>query len=272
VLSLGFDWLHLVAGSLWLGGLIGLVVLWRAFPAGARVAGLAVVVPRFSNVAFVSVGWIIITGAGAAILHLPTVATLWTTSYGKAVLVKIVLLALAMPLGALNMLRTRPRLIRADPGAPHLLRRLVSCEVAIVASIVFAAAVLSSLPPPSKALASIGNASAHVGPGPVTRTVTRNGYTLAVRVNPNKAAVPNDFTVKLTRGGKPVQGADVVLTFAMLDMEMGNQAFHLTETSPGVYTHAAPALVMVGHWGLSFDVSTKQGNEFTVLVVDKANG
>lgn len=29
--------------------------------------------------------------------------------------------------------------------------------------------------------------------------------------------------------------AEVVLTFAMLEMEMGNQADTLTETSPGVY-------------------------------------
>ena len=32
-LALALDWLHLVAGSLWIGGLVGLLVLWRSLPA-----------------------------------------------------------------------------------------------------------------------------------------------------------------------------------------------------------------------------------------------
>src|SRR5207248_11710112 len=44
------DWLHLVAGSLWIGGLIGLLVVWRSLPALRRLAGLVICVPRFSNV------------------------------------------------------------------------------------------------------------------------------------------------------------------------------------------------------------------------------
>ena len=48
-----------------------------------------------------------------------------------------------------------------------LLRRLVGTEVVLVAAIVFAAAVLSSLPPPAKALGSLGGTSAFTsGPAP----------------------------------------------------------------------------------------------------------
>src|SRR5207247_746034 len=90
-----------------------------------------------------------------------------------------------------------------------LLRRLVATEVVIVAAAIFAAALLSSLPPPSKALAQAGNASARVGPGRVTRVVTKNGYRLEFRIDPNRAAVPNDFSVRITRDGAPVRGADV---------------------------------------------------------------
>ncbi len=43
--SLLLDWLHLVSGSLWLGGLVGLLVVWASLSAGSRVAGLAVTVP-----------------------------------------------------------------------------------------------------------------------------------------------------------------------------------------------------------------------------------
>jgi len=58
----------------------------------------------------------------------------------------------------------------------------------------------------------------------------------------------------------------------MLDMQMANQEFQLTETKPGLYTRAAPALVMVGHWGLTFDVTPRNGAPFVATVVDHATG
>ncbi len=272
--SLLFDWAHLVSGSLWLGGLAGLLVLWRSLPGPSRVAGLAVAVPRFSSVALVSVITLVASGTAASYLHLPTVASLWQTSYGQALLVKIGLLAAAIVLASFNLLRTKPQLALPETaiGAARRLRRLVAGETLLVAGAVFAAAVLSSLPPPSKALAAVGGASAHVGPGPVSSVVKKAGYTLAFRVDPNRAAVPNSFEVHITRDGKPVRGAEVVTSFLMLDMEMGTQAYRLAEQSPGTYVHAAPALVMVGHWGLSFSVTPPGAAPFTVLLVDKATG
>jgi copper transport protein len=277
-LSLAFDWFHLVAGSVWVGGLIGMVVLAASLPAARRVAGLVVSVPRFSNTAFVSVLVLIGAGIGSAVQHLPTLASLWQTSYGKALLVKIALLGAALLLASVNLLRTVPR-FRASAQRPELgtfaaslLRRLALGESLLVSGAVLAAAVLSSLPPPSKALASVGGAKAHVGPGMVNEIVKENGYRLAFRVAPNRAAVPNSFQVAISRGGKPVRNADVTVDFAMLDMEMGQQAYHLSETAPGTYGHAAPALVMVGHWGLSFQIAPPRQKPFTVLLVDKATG
>ncbi|MFL5980470.1 MAG: copper resistance CopC/CopD family protein [Gaiellaceae bacterium] len=273
-----FDWLHLAAGSLWVGGLIGLLVLWRSLPVARRVAGLVVSVPRFSNTAFVSVLFLIGSGIGASLVHLPTLATLWDTSYGQALLVKIGLLCVALLLGAVNLLRTRPRLLahrerpELGPGAAALLRRLVAGETLLVVSAVVAASVLSSLPPPAKALARIGGATARVGPGRVVEVVNKNGYRIAIRVAPNRAAVPNSFSLQITRGGKPVRRAEVVAGFTMLDMEMGSQSYALPETAPGVYTRSAPALVMVGHWGLTFDVTPPGKAPFSVLIVDKATG
>jgi len=276
--SVMLDWVHLVAGSLWLGGLIGLLVLWGSLAAGRRVAGLSVCVPRFSNVALVSVAFLLASGTGATVIHMPILAALWETSYGKAILVKIGLLAAAMLLGAVNLLHTKPRLVAArnDPehGRPaaSLLRTAISLETLLIATAVFAAAVLSSFAPPASALAKEGSALAKVGPGKVATVVHQGGYTLQVLVDPNRAAVPNSFTLKLTRNGKPVRGANVTLSFAMLDMQMANQQFQLDETGPGVYARPAPALVMVGHWGLSFNVTPKSGQPFTALVVDRATG
>ena len=268
------DWLHLVSGALWIGGLIGLLVVWRSLPAARRVAGLAVTVPRFSNVAFVSVLVLLGTGVGAAIVHLPVLDALWLTSYGKVILIKAGLLLAAMLLASGNLLRAKPGLTRAEASeaSARLLRRLVSGEVVLVAGAILAAAILSSLAPPPPAFAEEGSALARVGPGRVASTVVRAGYALQVLVDPNRAAAPDTFALRLTRGGKPVEGASVTLSFAMLDMQMPTQEYQLAETAPGLYTRKAPALVMVGHWALDFTITPKGGLPFSVLVVDRAGG
>jgi copper transport protein len=100
----------------------------------------------------------------------------------------------------------------------------------------------------------------------------RNGYDLEFDVTPNRAAQDNRFALTIKRNGQPVTGAGVTAKFAMLDMEMGQQEYALKETAPGVYSHAAPALVMVGHWGITFGVEPPGGQPFDVVLVDRANG
>jgi copper transport protein len=276
--SVMLDWLHLVTGSLWMGGLIGLLVVWRGLPVARRVAGLSVCVPRFSNVAFVSVLLLLGTGIGATVIHLPVLSALWQTSYGKVILIKIGILASTMPLAAVNLLRNKPGLVAAgtDPALgerpARLLRRLVGGEATLVAGAVFAAALLSSLAPPPPAFAEQQSAIAHVGPGLVAATVKQAGYTLQVLVSPNRAVAPNSFALRLTRNGQPVRNANVTLEFAMLDMTMPSQTYQLTEKSPGLYAQKAPALVMVGHWGLTFNVTPQGAPPFTATLVDHATG
>jgi copper transport protein len=273
-IALGLDWLHLLSGSIWIGGLAGLLVLWRTAPAAQKVPALSVAVPRFSNAAFWSVLLLLGSGVGATILHMPLLQALWQTSYGQVILVKSGLLIAAASLGALNLLRTKRRLAVAEtaPRAARQLAWAVRGEALIVVGAIFAAALLSSLAPPPPALASESKALAQVGPGRVASTVRQAGYTLKVLVSPNKAAAPNQFALDLTKAGKPVTGAQITLTFEMLDMQMGNQEYSLKETAPGIYSRPAPALVMVGHWALSFSITPKGRPTFTAVVVDRTSG
>jgi len=271
-LALPLDTAHLAAASIWLGGLIGLVVFWLSVGRAGRAAALAFVVPRFSAVAFCSVLLLIGTGIGQAFEWLPTFASLWETSYGQALLWKIGLLAAALLLAAVNLARTKPRLQAHDASAPLLLRRLVQGEIVFVVAALFAAGVLASVAPPSSALARVQDVAARVGPGPVSEKVAQGPYRVHVRVTPNRAAVENAFQVSLTRNGKPVRGAQVITKFDMLDMDMGEQSYLFRERRPGVFSKSAPALVMVGHWALQFEVTPPGGKPFVVTLLDKASG
>jgi copper transport protein len=277
-LALAADWLHLAGGSVWVGGLVGLLVLYRSTRELLRVGALSFVVPRFSNTALVSVNLLIASGIAASLLHMPTLASMWQTSYGKTLMVKIALLVAAGMLASVNLARTKPRLQAASThperagGAAVLLRQLVRGEVLFVFGAVFAAAVLSSLAPPSKALARIGKVEAHVGPGAVSEHVKKNGYDFEFKVAPNRAALPNTFAVRITKDGKPVRDATVITKFAMLDMEMQELAYTLPERQPGVFARSAPALVMVGHWGLQYEIAIPGKAPIDVLLVDRAAG
>jgi copper transport protein len=277
-LGLPLDALHLAAGSIWMGGLIGLVVFWLTVGREARVPALSVVVPRFSNVAFLSVLALIGSGIGQSFLEIPTLGSLWQTSYGKALLVKIGLLGCALVLAAVNLARTKPRLQAAGvqpqvgPGAASLLRRLVQGEILFVVGALFAAVVLTSLAPPASALARVKDISARVGPGPVSEVVSKGPYRVRVTVTPNRAAIQNRFSVSVTKNGQPVRGAQVVSRFEMLDMDMGELSYRLSESQPGTFSKSVPALVMVGHWALAFEVTPPGQQPFVVTLLDKASG
>ncbi|MDQ6728912.1 MAG: copper resistance protein CopC/CopD, partial [Actinomycetota bacterium] len=101
-LSVALDAVHLLAGSVWVGGLIGLLVVWAAAGPQRRVAVLGIVVPRFSAVALTAVIVLLASGTGSTVVHMPAVNALWDTSYGVAILVKIGLLTLAVVLASGN--------------------------------------------------------------------------------------------------------------------------------------------------------------------------
>src|SRR5439155_1741644 len=86
------DWIHLSAASLWVGGLIQLVaVVWPAAPELRRTAFL-----RFSRFATVLVGLLLAAGVYLSVVRLPRLADLWSTGYGRVLLVKLGLVSVAL--------------------------------------------------------------------------------------------------------------------------------------------------------------------------------
>ena len=277
-LALSLDWMHLASGSVWLGGLIGLLVLWIRLPADRRSPALALAVPRFSSVALVAVALLLGSGVGATVLHLPLLAALWQTAYGQTILVKAGLLAAAMVLGAINLVRTTPRLVaaarlpREARPALALLRRVVSGEVALLVTAVGAAALLSSLAPPPPALAEEGVGDGPRRPRPGRRHPRAGGlYPQGARRSQQGGGSQHvrgqDHARRGARSGRP--GDADVCDARHADGERGIRP---DRDGPGLYERPAPALVMVGHWGLTFEVAPPGGQPFSALVVDFANG
>ncbi len=101
-LALPADAVHLAAVSAWLGGLVplGLVVLRRH--ATAPVADLAAVLPRWSRWAAGSVAVLVVSGTFASWREVRELDALISTTYGRLLLVKTVLVAGMLALGALG--------------------------------------------------------------------------------------------------------------------------------------------------------------------------
>ena len=160
-LSVAADLLHVAAAAFWIGGLLQLaVILWTGEDPGAA--------RRFSRLALPAVVLIALSGLGRALVELTSVSQLWSTGYGRAILVKSALL------GALIVLAWLSR--RWLSSATRLLRN-VSTELAVLALLIGAVAVLTALRPGRDAVAKLPPAaSAEIGPVP---TPPRGSVTFA---------------------------------------------------------------------------------------------
>lgn len=120
-LSLGADTLHVLGATLWIGGLTFLIsAVWSA-PRSSRGLTLMAVVPRFSPLAVVAVGMLMVTGVYASWIHLESVSSLWATTYGRVLSAKVLLVGVVMLLGAINWKRLTPQL-GTDAGNAGMVR------------------------------------------------------------------------------------------------------------------------------------------------------
>jgi copper transport protein len=140
------DWAHLSAACLWIGGLVQLVVVvWPLMPAARRAAFLG-----FSRLATVCVGVLLLAGIYLSILRLPQLNDLWTTGYGRVLLVKIGLVSLALAWGGLHKLVAVPAVARGGESAIPRLRGSLLGESMVGIAVLLAAAVLVDAKPPAQ--------------------------------------------------------------------------------------------------------------------------
>lgn len=135
--------LHLLAGSVWIGGLAWLVWLSRCDEAACRIeAG------RVSSVALIAVIVIALSGLLQTFFFLNTPGDLIVSTYGRLVIAKMAGLAILIGFGAYNRYTLLPRL-DASEGARNLLRS-VKMEIAVLAAVILIGGFLAYEPTPPR--------------------------------------------------------------------------------------------------------------------------
>lgn len=253
-LVLGAASIHVAAMALWLGGLTVLLVAvpraTRALEGADRSRLLAGVVERFSTLALACVAALLISGVVQSVVHLSAVADLWETGFGRAIAVKIALLAGLIALGALNRQRVRPALrrltaTREAPGRPGVvLRRALRGEVALLAAVLGVTAALASYAPAATG-ADLLATTTQLGPARVDLTV--------------EPLSPGPLEVHLylfdRTGGAPFEAFDgLEATMRLPEQGVGPLDVALERAGPGHLVAPAAPVSPSGDWELALQM------------------
>jgi copper transport protein len=138
--------IHLLAGALWLGGLIWMLITGRSADTTRRREAL-----RVSSLALMAVIAVLLSGLLQTALFLSTPADLLGSAYGKLVVAKIVGLLILIAYGIYNRYSLLPRF--ADGGTK--LRGSVRQEIFVVALLIIIGGFLGYIPPPPSATTSV---------------------------------------------------------------------------------------------------------------------
>jgi putative copper export protein len=149
VLAVASDGAHVLAASAWLGTLAVIArvtVVSRRRGAGVSRQRLVSWIARFSPLALGCAAVTAASGVFAAWLHLDAVSSLWLSTYGQRLLVKMGILSVIIALGATNWKRSRARI--EDGGDPARLPGTVAWELAAALGVLLVTALLVNTPMP----------------------------------------------------------------------------------------------------------------------------
>ncbi|HEY8786953.1 MAG TPA: copper resistance protein CopC [Candidatus Limnocylindria bacterium] len=237
--SVALDFVHVLSVSVWTGGVVALlwgVLLTRRDETAEDARALGATVWRFSVTAMIAAALLITAGVLQALDRLVLIDDLYETPYGIALAVKIVLVLVALAIGAFNLLRWGPRL-RAGIRARTALVRDTLAETAIFVVIIVAASFLTAFAPPAQPSAAAYDQTQHV-----------SGLRLEMLVA-SAGAGRNTYVLRVHQGLAPVAGAEkVAFRFTMVEHDMGQQELVATERAAGEYVAEGSPTAMYGTW------------------------
>lgn len=161
-LVLALDMAHLVAASVWLGGLV--VLVFVLLPTQRR-DELAVAVPAFSKMAFTSVVILAVTGGIHALVRVGSIGAFFTHSYGQLILLKLAIFVVLVVCGGLSHRWVQRRFAQkagtevSDKEFRKGIRRTAGTEVGIGVAVLLVTAILVATNPPATAAEHSGDSA-----------------------------------------------------------------------------------------------------------------
>ena len=236
MLAIVTDFVHLVASTAWIGGLIYLAVsvpvLLRESGNGDASSLLSAAIPRFTVLALLSAGILVTTGIFSSYMQV-TIPAATPTPYGWFLVGKLALIVPLFAFAAHNGFRLAKRLGRSPAGRNEaLFRRSLLVEAAIAVLVFGAVGWLASLEPARQY-------AGRTGIGAVDHTAYKDevdGTVFDIKIRPAKVG-ENDVIVRITRpNGEPIENAiGVRVRLKFLDNDLGEPLVSLKDTGAGIW-------------------------------------
>ncbi len=247
---------HLLAGSFWTGGVLGLLLFLAATrattvrEASTAPALAAKVVQKFSRLAIWSVVILAVSGTVMGVLIVGSFDALITTSYGLTLLLKIGIVIPVIAIAVYNRTRLLPR-ITSRPTARmqwQTLTRTLSYEAALLIAVLLLTGFLTNLSPTHE---HHDTSSASTAATAQTVTIDADAQGLALRGELEPALTgENEITFTLEYDGESVAPDEVTLRTTQAEHDLG--PFETTaELDPATGEYSAELnMPVAGEWEL----------------------
>jgi putative copper export protein len=250
VWAVAADYLHLLAAAAWLGGLALLPLLaWRVWRGGPPLRSdlLWPLVQRFSRLATLAIFVLIVTGLFNSLVQLPSLASLWETTYGRVLLVKLGLTGLVLSLAFLNnRWVSRPHPLQ-EAGTWLRFQRQVTVEAVFSLGLMLSVAVLVQTSKPTAPIPDVAQPSQ-----PFSYIAQADDLSIHVEILPNQVGQNLFLTHLYHADGSPIGEVQLVrLFFNYQEAQLGQATVDLEDRGGGTYGLEGAYLNGAGQWKLS---------------------
>jgi copper transport protein len=257
-LEVAAQFAHVLAVSIWIGGLIWLLLLLRRIEPAHRPDA----VQRFSTTAGLALAVVAATGIVRALDELggPThLGRLFDSDYGWTLVAKIAVSVALIGGGAWNRYINVPRTANG-PGGERSLRRVLAAEAVLAVGIFALTGLLTGLPPATSASAQA--APSRQGPLVVTGSDFATTVRTRLEISPGTVGT-NRFTADVVDydTGRPVDADRVSLRFSALsNPALPSSTLQLHPATAGTWAGNGSGISIDDRWQLLLTVQTATGS------------
>ena len=255
------DWLHFLAISFWVGGLVTLALVLPAalqpLPSPAKREATLAVVRQFSQRLRPILAVVITSGIFSSTVQLSSVEDIRQTPYGLTLLLKGFLVGSLLALGAWQYLAQRPK------AAPAWLRhwpwlRTLRLELLLALAILVAAASLSGTPIPTPEAAGVEYEAQ-------SQHQTAGAYEISQSISPGWTGI-NSFDTVLSFARELAANEDEVASLPKIQLQamlpardQRSEWLPMEYIEDGLYVNANDFLQPAGEWWLLLDIQDQSG-------------